>query len=148
MRHCKLVTSANRGAVPNYGTVQPRSPWLWQNKAHNINTTNCTPKYFSRWLVKHLHLQRNLGGQNNHLVHFAWISSHLVNHKSPLVQLLELLAVLEVTSTCTMVCSCSYFAGSDAYLASSLYTATETSKHHGKINSWRIKPLIVGTMLR
>ena len=45
MRHCKLVTFANLGAVPNYGTVQPRSPWLWRSNAQRSYNTYKTLKF-------------------------------------------------------------------------------------------------------
>lgn len=58
------------------------------------------------------------------------LSGYLVSQRSPLVQLLELLAVFALTSSFTMLCSCSYFVGSDAYFVSSLCTRTARMCRH------------------
>lgn len=47
-------------------------------------------------------------------------TTHLVNHRSPLVQLEEPLVVLASISICTMLYRCSNFDGSELYLVSSL----------------------------
>ena len=63
-------------------------------------------------------------------------TKYLVSHRSPFVQLEEPFAVLFWTSSWTMLYKCSYFAGSEKYLFSSLWQKRIKSSEIKKKITW------------